>query len=671
MSTPTPTVTTQTGLLWSRRLGTATLLVLVAACHDKGITNPPTGGFTLAMSSQAISIARNASGTLTVTIARTGGFTGDVTLEAQGLRSTVTASFNPSRIASGQTSSTLTISPSATAPTGPITFQVQGSATDLANQRVDVQLTVTTPTQAGPFTLSITASSFLLLPPTFLFTSPIITITRNPGFTGPVVFTVTGLPASVFVGFSPSSTTGNSTTVLPLSLSPANGTYTATIHGTAAGLGEQAITLQLVVAPVSTGSIKWKFCSASLPRNFFAVRDGTTGPWTRIVPAADTSYSFNITQSIGSVAMAEIDSGGQRTTVYNYSAQEMAARAAAQCSLVANVTPRAARGSFGGVTGFRTSQVGMGWWFGSANGNGSFNLLNLPPGPLDIVAVRNAEIGQASEIPVDRMIIRRAQNPAAGATMPVFDFGATESFPPTVKTWAFGNVNGEPFGVSQLFNTAGGTTGPFTPIPAVDGTSSLRTVFGVPRGPTDQTIDGDLHQVIATVATLGPLPGSPARATRQIVTYSRGIADRALNFGPQMPAPNVTSVTALGQGRLRAQGTVPTEYSAGVSFDITQTTTARFATVHATRGFLGAGTTYDIQVPDLTAAIGWDTQFGLKPGVATNWWVNGGGPVLDLFDGRYLFNTTRSRWTGAVTGIVAPADGAIYLMARTVGATTP
>jgi hypothetical protein len=158
------------------------------------------------------------------------------------------------------------------------------------------------------------------------------------------------------------------------------------------------------------------------------------------------------------------------------------------------------------------------------------------------------------------------------------------------------------------------------------------------------------------------------RASRQIIAYSRSIADRTLSFGPAMPA---SSVTSLGGGRLRAQGTVPTEYQSGVTFDVTQTTTGRFATIHASRGFLGAGANYDLQMPDLSGAIGWDTQFPLRTGVATNWWVSGGGPVLDVFDARYIFNSTRSRWTGALTGIQAPADGATYLMARTVGVTTP
>ena len=633
-----------------------------------GTTNPPpppAGGFTLTGTNTVVSVARGASQTVTITIARTGSFTDAVSLAVSGLPTGVTGSFSPTPIPTGQTSSTLTLSASASAATGTVTVTVTGSATGVTSQTTTFQLTVTgTPAQTGPFTMSISATSFLVLPTSQLPWNPVVTLVRNPGFTGSVSFSATGLPGTLVVAFTPNSTTGNTTTAVVLNIGAPNGTYTATITG-ASAQGNQTVTLQIVVAPASTGSIKWKFCTASLPRYFVAARDGT-GPWTRLMPANDTSYSFSITSGRGEFAEVHLDSGGFRTTVYQYTAQEMAARAAAQCKLVQHVTTRTASGSFGGVTGFRVAQVGMGWWFGSANGNGSFTLLNLPPGPLDVIAARHTDFTDPSAMPVDRLIIRRAQNPASGATMPVLDFGAAESFAPTAATWTFLNTMGQAFGVTQMFTTPTGSTGILASQPGIDGTATNRTVYGVPQA---QTIAGDLHQLIATVATVGPAPSSPVRATRQIIYYGRtlGVPD-TLTFGPAMPAP---TVSAVATGRLRAQGTLPTEYNTGVSFDITQTTTARFFTIHATRGFLGAGSSYDIQMPDLSSAIGWDTQFAIRAGISTNWWVSGGGPTLDFFDVRNVFNSTRSQWTGAQTGIVAPADGATYYMARAIGTTTP
>lgn len=649
---------------WVRAVIIAAAAALPGCSSGGGATSPPAGSFSIAASGATLTVQRGTSGTLTVTVSRSGGFSAAVDLSVTGLPAGVTGSFSPAQVAAGQVSSVLTLTAVSSGSTGTSTITIRGSAAGVLDQTASVQLTLSAPTQAGPFSLSISATSFLLMPSGQLFKSPVITIARNTGFTGSVAFTVTGVPATLFVGLTPSATTGNTTTVVPLNVGTANGTYTATITGTAAGQGSQSVTLQLVVASPSTGTIKWKYCSGSLPRVFFAVRDGT-GPWTRIMPANDTSFNFSVSAATASVAWVHIDSGGYRTTVHNYTAQEMAARAASECQLVRNVTTRTAGGSFGGVTGFRTSQVGMGWWFGSANGNGSFTLLNLPPGPLDVVAVRNGEILTASAIPVDRMIIRRGVNPAAGAALPVLDFSAAESFAPTQSSWIMGNAGTDQYSFSQMFTTAGGSTGIFTAIPTVDGIHGARTVYGVPL---NQTVAGDLHQVIITANTTGPTPGSPLRATRQVITYARTLADRNLSFGPVMPASNVTVVAP---GRLRAQGTLPNEYNTGVAFDITQTTTATFATVQATRGFMGAGNGYDVQVPDLTAVTGWDTGFGLRPGVPTNWWLSGGGPVLDFFDARYLFNSTRSRWAGALTGVTPPADGATYLMGRTTGNSTP
>lgn len=649
----------------------ALALLLAAACGGGGggTTSPPpggnTGGFTIAVSAPSLSFAPGGNGTVTITLTRTGSFTGAVSLSTSALANGVSASFAPAQLTTGQTTSTLTLIAVASASAGTTTLTIRATAAGHTDQTVTVQVTITPPAQAGPFSLAISATSHLVYPSNQLAWNPLLTITRHAGFTGPVAFSYSGLPPTLFLAFSSSPAVGNTTQVVVLNAGGTpNGTYTATIKGTAAGLGEQTITLQLVVAPPSTGSIKWKWCSSSGPRYFVALRDGN-GPWTRLMPANDTSYSFNITQGAGALAEVTIDSGGFRTTVYHYTAQEMAARASAQCALYPNVSTRTANGSFAGVTGFRTSQAGMGWWFGSANGNGNFTLLNLPAGPLDVFAARNGELLVPHAIPVDRLIVRRAQNPASGATMPALDFNAAESFAPTTSTWTFGNTGGESFGVSQSFITSGGSSGGFTALPTVDGPPAVRTVYGVPLA---QTVAGDLHQVVATIATVGPVPGGPTRATRQIITYARTIADRALSFGPVMPAPNVT---VAGPGRLRAQGTLPPEYTSGVSFDITQTTTARFATVQATRGALGAGAAYDVQLPDLSGAIGWDTQFAIRAGVPTNWWVSGGGPTLDWFDVRNIFNSTRSRWTGALTGVTPPADGATYWLARALGNTTP
>ncbi|AHG88101.1 hypothetical protein J421_0564 [Gemmatirosa kalamazoonensis] len=662
----------------------------LAACggggSDGGVTPPPpggttggstggtgggtgggtAGGFTLALSPATLSISQSATTTATVTLARTGSFTGAVTLAATGLPNGVTAAFDPAQIAAGQTTSTLTLTASSTAAAGPATASVSGTATGATGSAATFALTVAPPAAVpGPFTMSLSASSYLALPATILPATPVLTIARNAGFTGPVAVSVSGLPVGLVVGVTPTNVTGSTASLVVLNGGAPNGSYDVTIRGAAAGgLGERTVTLRVVVAPPSTGSIKWQFCENGVrsPRYFFAVKDGG-GPWTRVVPNGST-FAFDLSQPTAQVALVTNDSGGFRTTLYEGTAQEIAALAAAECALYPGVTTRTASGTFAGV-GSDFVIASMGWWSGSSAGNGGYSLQNLPNGPLDLLAVRSTgtPLGGTIVFGPNRMILRRGINPAAGASVPPLDFASTEAFAPQLVTWTFGNTGAQAFSVTQQLITAAGTVGLFHAVPQTDAAVTTRTVYAVPAA---QLVAGDLHQVIATVSTV-----AKPRATRQIIAYAHTLADRTIAFGPAMPAPTVTAITGAPAGRLRAQGTLPAEYAAGVSLDVTQTTTARFATVHATSGFLGGATSYDLQIPDLSAAVGWDTQFALRTGAAVDWWVSGGGPSLDLFDARYIFATTRARWTGARTGITAPADGAVYLMARATGTATP
>ncbi len=622
------------------------LLAASWACTSGGdgddILPPAAGSFTIGVSGASVSVAQSGSATLTVTVIRAGGFTGAVSLSAGGLAAGVTATFAPATVPTGQTSSTLTVAAGAAAATGSSAFTVTASAAGLTDQSAPVQLTVTPAAQLGPFKLSLSVDSYLALPPTSISWPPELTVTRDPGFTGPVTVRVSGVPLTLVAGVTPTNVTGDKATLLILDGGTPPGTYNATIIGTAAGLGQQTLTLPITVAPPTSGSIVWDFCEngARVPIYFLAVKDGA-GPWTRIVPDRNR-YSFNVASPTASVAFVNLNDGRHRTTVYQYTRAEMAAAAANECLFYPGVSNRTVGGTVTGLAAGEMSLVGMGWWFGSTinplGGNVSnYTLLNLPPGPLDLVAIRAASQALGAQVS-NSGIIRRATDPAPGASNALIDFNSAEAFPLATATWTFGNLNGESFSVSQHFLTASGTVGLMHVIPQLEGTPTVRTLYGIPA---PRTVPGDLHQVIATVGT-----SVQPRVTRQIIAYARTLADRAVDFGPDLPVPTVTVLPGAPAGRIRAQGTLPTDYVSGVALDLAQSNPSGFATVWATRGFLGPGNAYDIQVPDLSAVLGWDRTFALKVGNPAQWWVSGGGPALDLFDGRLIFNSTRARWTG-------------------------
>src|SRR6185369_15217964 len=129
------------------------------------------------------------------------------------------------------TQSILTITATNAATAGTATITIVGNGLNVANQNLTVQLTVTVPAGTGPFTLGLSVSSYLALPPTNIPASPVLTITRNAGFTGAVALTVSGQPAGLVVGVTPTNLTGNTATVLIIDGGAAKGTYPITIKG--------------------------------------------------------------------------------------------------------------------------------------------------------------------------------------------------------------------------------------------------------------------------------------------------------------------------------------------------------------------------------------------------------------------------------------------------------
>jgi Protein of unknown function (DUF1800) len=102
----------------------------------------PQPGFALSANPASLAVNRNASGTSTIAIARTGGFTGSVTLSASGAPSGVTASFNPA--SAPGTSSALTLTASNAATIGPATVTITGTGGGLT-RTATISLTVINP----------------------------------------------------------------------------------------------------------------------------------------------------------------------------------------------------------------------------------------------------------------------------------------------------------------------------------------------------------------------------------------------------------------------------------------------------------------------------------------------------------------------------------------------
>jgi hypothetical protein len=152
-----------------RRVAAPFSLTALLACGggSGGSTNPPPAGgsFSLTATGAPISIARNGTGSVNITVVRTGTFTVSVSLTAVALPTGVTVGFAPPQVGPGVASSIATISVGGAAAAGTFTLTVRGDAAGQNQQTVDIVLTIPAPpVQLGPFSLSMTATSPLVHP---------------------------------------------------------------------------------------------------------------------------------------------------------------------------------------------------------------------------------------------------------------------------------------------------------------------------------------------------------------------------------------------------------------------------------------------------------------------------------------------------------------------------
>lgn len=567
---------------------------------------------TVALSPTSLSFAAGTSAQTSVTVARIGGLTGDVTMtaDAASLPTGVTVAFAPSPVTGTSTTATV----SATAATAPGTYNVvlrgtngaiSGTATLAVTitsaQGISVALVPTSLTVAQGATGTITAN-----------------ITRTGGYAGTVNLAVTGLPSTITTTFNPVAVTGNSSTIsLIIGSGVAAGTYNGTLTASGAGVTTVNVPFTLTVTSGGGGgggNIAYQFCDATRIPIYFAVRDGASGSWTKLTATGSNTYSFSLSQSVGSVAYVIQTGSSFATTVMMQTAAEIAASATSEC--VNNPgTGKTVTGSVAGLGATESAAINLGSAAASVNFPATtFSLAGVPNGSLDLVAVRSGINLTTFATEPNKMIIRRGLNQAAGSVIPVLDFGAAEAFAPQASTLTLTNLGTDNAFVQSLFVTGGGTTGvAFNG--GIPSNSTTRTIYGVP---TANLGSGDLHEISVIAQNAG------SSSSRIAQTYFRTFGARTLTLGPTLNAPTITTSLTASVLRPRAQGTLQAEYNQAVTVSFQQGT--RSVTISVSKGYLGAATTYDLEVPDLSPT-GYLAAWGLTPTGTVTYSMTGIGGV--------------------------------------------
>ena len=242
--------------------------------------------FTMLPNPTGASVNVGNSTTFIVTVTALNGFNSAVALSVNGLPAGVTAGFSPSSIASGNGTSTLTVSAASGAAVGTSVLAITGTSGNLI-QTQTITLAVANPTltlNTNTTNASVAAGAS---------TPMSVTTAGGNGFSSAVALSVSGLPSGVTGTFAPTSIaspgSGSSTLTLAAASSASTGSSTLTITATGGGVTKTQ-TVNLTVSPAPSFALSANSSSAS-------VAAGSSTPIT-ITTAGSNGFSSAVALSI-------------------------------------------------------------------------------------------------------------------------------------------------------------------------------------------------------------------------------------------------------------------------------------------------------------------------------------------------------------------------------------
>ncbi len=395
--------------------------------------------------------------------------------------------------------------------------------------------------------------------------------------------------------------------------------------------------------PPPPTTIAVAYC-AGLEPTWVAFQDGD-GAWTQAQPTpSGSNKTFRHEFSADRGAIATLSRAGGNMTVLSVLYGTPAELVTAGDTNSRDCGPAPAKTLLGTVAALETNETA----FVSASFNSrvrvsvdrTFELKGLASGPRDLLAARTTRI-DGSDV-LTRLIMRRGVDVPDSTTLPVLDFASAEAFAPAVATVSLDGLGAESaasgtrlltdhdeLAVSLLIGLTTDVTRPYVALPE------------------SQLLASDLQILAASVsaATTG--------SARSATLYFRTPTDRTLTLGAPLIPPTFSTVASAPALRLRAHFVPQGEYdrSAFVSY---QQGTTTFVVISMTAAY-GAltGTGYDLVVPDLSGAVGFDPA----------WTLQAGGTVL--------WNAGRVGGTLGLGRDAVPSDGATRRAVSATGAIDP
>src|SRR5216110_824668 len=402
-------------------------------------------------------------------------------------------------------------------------------------------------------------------------------------------------------------------------------------------------TLPSAPPPPPPSTVAVAYC-AGLEPTWVAFQDGD-GAWTHTQPTVSGSNTtFRSEFSADRGAIATLSGAGGNITVLSVLYGTLAELLTAGDTSPRDCGPAPAKTLLGTVAQLDANETA----FVSASFNSrvrvsvdrTSEIKGLTSGPRDLLAARTTRT-DGSDV-LTRLIMRRGVDVPDSTTLPVLDFASAEAFAPAVATVSLDGLGAESaasgtrlltdhdeLAVSLLIGLTTDVTRPYVALPE------------------SQLLANDVQ--ILAASTTAATTGSARSAT----LYFRSPTDHTLTLGAPLIPPTFSTVASAPALRLRAHLVPQSEYdrSAFVSY---QQGTTTFVVISMTAAYAALTETgYDLVVPDLSGAVGFDPA----------WTLQAGGTVL--------WNAGRVGGTLGLGRDAVPSDGATRRAVSAAGAIDP
>src|SRR5437870_8008907 len=360
---------------------------------------------------------------------------------------------------------------------------------------------------------------------------------------------------------------------------------------------------------------------AGLEPTWVAFQDGD-GAWTQAQPTVSGSTkTFRHGSAADRGAIATLSGAGGNMTVLSVLYGTPAELVTAGDTNARDCGPAPAKTLLGTVARLDTNETA----FVAASFNArvpvgvdrSFELKGLASGPRDLLATRTTRT-DGSDV-ITRLMLRRGVDVPDSTTLPVLDFASAEAFAPAVANVSLDGLGAESAASgTRLLTDRDELTVSLMIGPTTDVTRPYVAL------PESQLLAGDLQILAASVsaATTG--------SARSATLYFRTPTDRTLTLGAPLVLPTFSTIASAPALRLRAHFVPQSEYdrSAFVSY---QEGTTTFVVISMTAAYAALTETgYDLVVPDLSGAVGFDSAWSLHPGATLLWSAGRIGGTLGL-----------------------------------------